>query len=72
MIQKLFPLDKNYILRQAQSALEEELIDRMIVELKRSYTFLYNPLRIMDKTYAKILKTKKLMMIKDIIISMNT
>jgi hypothetical protein len=59
MIQKLFPLDKNYILRQAQSALEEELIDRMIVELKRSYTLLFNPLRIMDETYAKILKTNE-------------
>lgn len=55
MIQKLFPLDKNYILRQAQTALEEELIDRMVIELKRSYTFLFNPLRIMDKTYTEIL-----------------
>ncbi len=44
MIQKLFPLDKNYILRQAQSVLEEELLDRMVVELKASYTQLYNPL----------------------------
>lgn len=57
MIQKLFPLDKNYILRQAQSVLEEEMIDRMIFELKRSYTFLYNPLRLMDQTYAQILDT---------------
>lgn len=57
MIEKLFPLDKNYILRQAQSSLEEQLIDRMIFELKRSYTFLYNPLQLMDHTYAKILDT---------------
>ena len=57
MIEKLFPLDKNYILRQAQSALEEELVDRMVFELKRSYTFLYNPLRLMDQTYALILDT---------------
>lgn len=57
MIQKLFPLDKNYILRQAQSVLEEELIDRMVFELKRSYTSLYNPLRLMDETYAQILDT---------------
>ncbi|PZX54573.1 hypothetical protein LV84_02726 [Algoriphagus ratkowskyi] len=55
MIQKLFPLDKNYILRQAQSVLEEELIDRMIFELKRSYTSLYNPLQLMDTTYEQIL-----------------
>ena len=57
MIQKLFPLDKNYILRQAQSVLEEELIDRMIFELKRSYTSLYNPLLLMDTTYVQILDT---------------
>lgn len=57
MIQKLFPLDKNYILRQAQSVLEEELIDRMIFELKRSYTSLYNPLQLMDNTYVQILDT---------------
>lgn len=57
MIQKLFPLDKNYILRQAQSVLEEELIDRMIFELKRSYTSLYNPLQLMDTTYTQILDT---------------
>lgn len=57
MIQKLFPLDKNYILRQAQSVLEEEMIDRMIFELKRSYTFLYNPLQLMDQTYSQILDT---------------
>lgn len=57
MIQKLFPLDKNYILRHAQSMLEEELIDRMVFELKRSYTKLYNPLLLMDTTYAQILDT---------------
>ncbi len=55
MIQKLFPLDKNYILRHAQSVLEEEMIDRMIFELKRSYTFLYNPLCLMDQLYSQIL-----------------
>ena len=57
MIDKLFPLDKNYILRQAQFVLEEELMDQMIYELKRSYTYLYNPLRLMDQTYAMILDT---------------
>ena len=55
MIQKLFPLDKNYILRQAQSVLEEELLDQMVVELKASYTQLYNPLQLMDATYRSIL-----------------
>lgn len=57
MIEKIYPLDKNYILRQAQFALEEELIEQMIAELKKSYTHLYNPLQLMDETYALILDT---------------
>lgn len=57
MIQKLFPLDKNYILRQAQSELEEELIDRMVFELKRSYTLMYNPLLLMDQIFVQILES---------------
>jgi hypothetical protein len=59
MIQKLFPLDKNYILRQAQSVMEEELLDQMVVELKASYTQLYNPLQLMDQTYRLILERKE-------------
>ena len=55
MIQKLFPLDKNYILRQAQSILEEQMLEVMVFELKKSYTQLYNPLMLMDETFAKIL-----------------
>lgn len=57
MIQKLFPLDKNYILRQAQSILEEQMLEVMVFELKKSYTILYNPLMLMDETFAKILDT---------------
>lgn len=57
MIDKIFPLDKNYILRQAQFAMEAELLEQMIYELKKSYTYLYNPLRLMDQTYAHILDT---------------
>ncbi|AWW31144.1 hypothetical protein DN752_13960 [Echinicola strongylocentroti] len=57
MIQKLFPLDKNYILRQAQSVLEEELTEVMVTELKNSYTLLYNPLGLVDNTYRQIIET---------------
>jgi hypothetical protein len=57
MIQKLFPMDKNYILRQAQSVMEEEMLDLMVFELKKSYTQLYNPLMLIDETYGKILDT---------------
>lgn len=55
MIQKLFPLDKNYILRQAQTAAQEEGIAMMVEELKNAYTLLYNPLRLQDDTYLQIL-----------------
>lgn len=57
MIQKLFPLDKNYILRQAQTVMEDNLLEMMVFELKRSYTQLYNPLMLMDETFGKILDT---------------
>ncbi len=59
MIQKLFPLDKNYILRQAQSLQEDQLMELMVFELKKSYTQLYNPLMLMDETFEKILDTHK-------------
>lgn len=55
MIQKLFPLDKNYILRQAQSVLEDQLLDTMVYELRVSYIQLYNPLMLFDTTFEKIL-----------------
>lgn len=55
MIQKLFPLDKNYILRQAQTAMEDRMLELMVFELKRSYTVLYNPLMLMDNTFNQIL-----------------
>lgn len=55
MIQKLFPLDKNYILRQAQTAAEENGITLMVEELIESYTQLFNPLRLVDDTYLQIL-----------------
>jgi hypothetical protein len=55
MIQKLFPLDKNYILRQAQTAMEEKALALMVNELKKSYTALYNPLMLMDNTFNQIL-----------------
>lgn len=57
MIQKLFPLDKNYILRQAQTAMEDKMLELLVFELKRSYTTLFNPLMLMDKTFNQILDT---------------
>ncbi|EON75184.1 hypothetical protein ADIS_4355 [Lunatimonas lonarensis] len=58
MIQKLFPLDKNYILRQAQTSAEDEGIALMVAELRHAYTLLHNPLQLMDDTYVQILSNK--------------
>ncbi|MEX0883702.1 MAG: hypothetical protein WDZ72_09540 [Cyclobacteriaceae bacterium] len=55
MSKKLFPLDKNYILHQAQNAIEEELMLIMVEELKNSFRSLFNPLGLQDDTYLKIL-----------------
>ncbi|WP_143962856.1 hypothetical protein [Litoribacter populi] len=59
MIQKLFPLDKNYILRQAQTSLESKMLNVMMEELKASYTRLFNPLGLMDNTYRQILEASE-------------
>jgi len=56
MLQKIFPLDKNYILRQAQTDLEGSLLNVMVEELKKSYSIWYNPLGLVDDTYARILE----------------
>src|SRR5665811_1706418 len=55
MLQKLFPLDKNYLFRQAQSTLEDSLLEKMVEELRVAYTLWYNPLGLVDDTYARIL-----------------
>lgn len=59
MLQRLFPLDKNYIYRQAQSALEDALLEVMVEELRKAYTLWYNPLGLLDDTYAQILGNRE-------------
>ena|SRR5690554_149968 len=59
MLEKLFPLDKNYLFRQAQSHLEEELLELMVDELKNAYSLWYNPLGIMDDTSIRIINEKE-------------
>jgi hypothetical protein len=59
MLPKLFPLDKNYIFRQAQSTLEESMLEVMVEELKEAYTIWYNPLGLKDDTYTRILDNKE-------------
>ena len=59
MLEKLFPLDKNYLFRQAQADLEEELLELMVDELKNAYSLWYNPLGIMDDTSVRIASEKE-------------
>lgn len=54
MIQKYFPLDKNYILEKAQIDLQEELITYLINFSKQFYLQQYNPLGIEDATIKSI------------------
>jgi hypothetical protein len=59
MIQKLFPLDKNYLLRQAQVGAQDEAVSLMMEELRSSYTRLYNPLQLRDDTYIRIISRRR-------------
>ncbi|WP_114748289.1 hypothetical protein [Pleomorphovibrio marinus] len=58
MIQKLFPLDKNYLLRQAQASVLDTGLRVMVDELRASYTRLYNPLGLKDDTYLCIISNE--------------
>lgn len=47
---RLFLLDKNYILKQAQNDMRLELQALLIDKIKEGYFALYNPLRLQDET----------------------
>ncbi|HAA15263.1 MAG TPA: hypothetical protein DCE41_27625 [Cytophagales bacterium] len=51
---KLFPFDKNYILKEAQAASREVLLLRMMDIVKEAYHQLHNPLGLQDDTTRKI------------------
>ncbi|MFY0594129.1 hypothetical protein [Roseivirga sp.] len=50
MSDRLFLLDKNYILKQVQSDLRLRLQNRLIDLIKEGYYTVFNPLRLSDKT----------------------
>lgn len=54
MIRKFFPLDKNYLLEQAQMNLRRELIVFLIDHCKAFYLARHNPLGLLDATTEKI------------------
>ncbi len=48
MVRKFFPLDKNYLLEEAQLQLQDELLLSLIEKVKYFYEARYNPLGIPD------------------------
>ena len=58
MIRKFFPLDKNYLLEEAQLSLQDHLLRTLIEKVKQEYMIRHNPLQIMDSLTEKILSYK--------------
>lgn len=58
MIKKFFPLDKNYLLEQAQFHCRHELLDRLVKKAKAAYEQKINPLGLVDSFTSKIRNTK--------------
>jgi hypothetical protein len=54
VVRKFFPLDKNYLLEQAQLELEYGLLSLLIDAVKEEYELRYNPLGICDGFIQKI------------------
>ncbi|MEQ8364739.1 MAG: hypothetical protein RH948_17830 [Cyclobacteriaceae bacterium] len=58
MIRKFFPLDKNYLLEEAQLSLQDHLLLSLIEKVKKVYMLQHNPLLIMDELSTKIVAYK--------------
>ena len=54
MIRKFFPLDKNYVLEEAQLSLESSLLQYLVDFVKVEYLLRSNPLGMMDDMAIKI------------------
>jgi len=54
LVRKFFPLDKNYLLEEAQLALQDALLTELIDQVKYAFQQRLNPLGIMDAFSAKI------------------
>jgi len=48
VIQKFFPLDKNYLLKEAQLVLQEAFLTRLLEKVKEHYQLIHNPLGLDD------------------------
>ena len=56
VIRKFFPLDKNYLLEEAQLALQDALLTQLIDVVKIQYELRHNPLGIADSFSERIQK----------------
>lgn len=54
MVRKFFPLDKNYVLEQAQLSLENSLLEYLVDYVKVQYMLQHNPLGLVDETIQRI------------------
>ena len=62
----LFPLDKNYILKEAQADTQNELLANLVAVIKETYLTLFNPLDLEDDTIKEIKNCKLFELIKNI------
>lgn len=53
---KFFPLDKNYILKEAQETTKEQLLSDLVEKVRYTYLSLHNPLGLEDDPILKIKK----------------
>lgn len=54
MLRKFFPLDKNYVLEDAQLSLERSLLEYLVDYVKVQYMLQYNSLGLVDETVQRI------------------
>ena len=54
MVRKFFPLDKNYLLEEAQLFLQDELLHRLIEQVKSEFEQRSNPLGLLDSFSLKV------------------
>ena len=52
---KLFTLDKNYLLKEAQLQLKIQLLHELVVKVRKTYILEYNPLGLMDEIIHTVL-----------------
>jgi len=54
VLRKFFPLDKNYVLEEAQLSLENSLLEYLVDYVKVQYMLQYNSLGLVDETVQRI------------------